>query len=141
MKTQKIGRKRKLSLFWRIYVYGLVLLLAVAVTAGIATHLARHFGDTPELQKTHKILATLMAAHVKHEPQGGDHLNTLLNHLYDMTHVSFSVFNNSGERIGQSGNLTQDWPEPKFIPSMNKHRFFLRHSASNVIIPLIHQDQ
>jgi len=128
--------RRRLSLFWRIYFYGLFLLFIVAVTAGLATYLANVSGEGPRLHSSHKMIARLFTAYVIQHPGGGDELDALLERLHEMTRISISIFDTDNRRIAHAGDLVPSPIPPEKLKQVHRPRFMLRESMSNSIIPL-----
>lgn len=128
--------KRRLSLFWRIYIYGLLLLFILAVTTGLATYLANVSGEGPRLHSSHKMIAKLFTAYVAQHPGGGEDLDALLERLHEMTNISFSIFDTENRRIAHAGDLEPSPVSPEKLASIHRPRFMLRESMSNSVIPL-----
>jgi len=137
MSVKSVGKTGRMSLFWRIYLYGMGLLLLVSVTAGIATHLARNIGDAPEPHKSHKIFAMLLAEHIQANKADDTHLKWMLDRLHTLTKISFTIFDLAGNRLAYAGSLKQIAPEPDDIPSADRHRFYLKNSMANLVLPLV----
>lgn len=137
----KLHRKGGLSVFWRIYLYGFLLLLLVAMAAGVATHMANAFGQGPKVHSTHRTIALLFTSYVEQNPQGSAELDALLQRLYEMTNISISVYDVDNQRIGHAGNLVSTPLEPHRINRLKHKHFVVRDSRPNTIIPLGTRDE
>ncbi len=108
MTDRKTPRRHTLTLFWKLYLYSLGLLLTVAITAGLATHLARNFEETPNLNSVHKALAVLLSAHLDQDSPKPVTLQQMLDDLNKTTHITYSIFDAQDRLVAQSGDLAPE---------------------------------
>lgn len=99
-------RFHRLTLFWRVYLYGFALVVAVAITAGISTSVMRSMGQAPMLHGALEPILQMMTRHLDRHEMGD--LEVLVRDLHQLSGTCVAVFDARGEELTRTG----DAPSP-----------------------------
>ena len=124
----------QLSLFQRVYLYGLILLAAIAITAGLTAHLAGSITETPDIHGFQSLFGSLAAGPIQQKNKTD--LETMLDNFYRQSHISSTVFDLQGNIILSAGDRGEKVLNRLKIPQGGSHRVYLQNGLAHVIVPL-----
>lgn len=138
------------GLFRKIYLYSFGLLIMTALTAALATHLARNIGETPPFNNYDRIFGHFLSPYLPDSAappdsiqpsDSGNRLQAFLEELSTITRISFLILDSERRPIAHTGPFEQETPGIDDYPTSRNHRFFLRNHMANLFIPLYADDQ
>jgi len=95
--------KRRHGLFWRIYIYGVILLIVVAAAGAGAALLV---GASPPWLEAPDRLATLLATKINRDGMGMDEVQERLEEIHHVFQINISVIDQDGERLASAGSTS-----------------------------------
>jgi len=127
-----LRRHRSHYLFWRIFVHGLLLIVAVTAISGAAFHI---MGDEPVWRRVHQRVGELVEREIEQDGSAGDGLTARLEEAAFVLDGAVAVYRNDGELLAAAGGSTP----PKFdgdADELDDHDWFHFDGARFVVVRL-----
>ena len=121
-------------LFWRIYLFGIFLLLAVLVSVGAAMHLLNP--GEPLWQQAPQRIAESAAAELERSPDDHARLQENFDQWQYLGDVSLAVYTLDGHRIAASGEVAQPALPRSEASALKKLDVIHRGIVKTIAIPL-----
>lgn len=109
----------KLTLFWRIYLYGLLLLAAITVSGLSVIHYTNI--ATPYYQVS-EIISSLIADKIEHKDDP-EQLQAELDDLYFLLQMSIAIYDSNGNTIAKAGPFSPDALSPDKLKDLACGKF------------------